>query len=248
LPPIILDDDIIYKGQWNKYGKRHGYGISKFPDGSIYEGFYENKKSIRGISLDNEGNYYEGGFLFEKANGIGNYVRIDGTKYSGNWVNGYQEGSGTEYYADIMATYTGRFVKGEKHGYGTLEMNDGSKYTGNFENNLISGLGLYIWGDGRKYDGNWRNNKMEGYGIYIWPDSRRYEGEYKNDLKNGKGKYIWSDDKYYDGYFCHGKRHGEGILYDHGKIIKAKWFKGKLVKDKELIKTIIVQNNREIRT
>jgi len=201
-PPVQLQDWQLYKGQWNIKGGREGYGIIKYPDSSLYEGFIANNlKTIRGIFIDHKCNYYSGDFSEDKAQNYGVYVSSDGNKYSGYWVNDYQEGEGTEYYADTKATYVGLFVKGEKHGEGTLELADKTKYKGAFKNNNIEGHGIFTWPDGREYNGNWKDNKMNGHGIYSWLDGRKYEGEYKNDIKEGKGKYYWNETHYYDGEF-----------------------------------------------
>lgn len=46
------------------------------------------------------GDYYEGEWLNDKANGFGTYVYSDGVKYVGQWVNDKQHGEGREEWLD----------------------------------------------------------------------------------------------------------------------------------------------------
>ena len=63
---ILFNDGTIYKGQWSFSGKKQGYGIYIKPDGSKYEGMWNNDK-IEGFGryIDRFGNYYEGKLLNE---------------------------------------------------------------------------------------------------------------------------------------------------------------------------------------
>ena len=59
----------------------------------------------------------------------GGYRYEDGTKYIGDWNH-----------------------KGQKHGMGHLQLQDGTRYDGQFHNGLLSGLGVLRFRDGAKYE------------------------------------------------------------------------------------------------
>jgi hypothetical protein len=71
---------------------------------------------------------------------------------------------------------------------------------------------------------------MHGKGKFIWADNKIFIGDYKNDKKEGKGKYYWTPDKYYDGEWLNGKQHGEGTIYNKGRMKRAQFRFGKLIK------------------
>ena len=62
-----------------------GVNISMFKNG-IFEG--------RGRLILHKGDYYEGGFVQNKANGFGKYVNAKGEIYNGYWIDDKYEGQG----------------------------------------------------------------------------------------------------------------------------------------------------------
>ncbi len=60
--PVKIGDGSIYKGYWDREGKKCGYGILIRNDGSKYEGFWKNDQiNGRGRYIDGTGSfYYEG--------------------------------------------------------------------------------------------------------------------------------------------------------------------------------------------
>ncbi len=60
-PPLMMPDESIYWGQLNCLYQKHGYGIIIKPDGSKYEGYWENDTQTGpGRFFDHKGNYYTG--------------------------------------------------------------------------------------------------------------------------------------------------------------------------------------------
>ena len=59
------------------------------------------------------------------------YIGMDGTTYSGEWLNGARSGQGSSL-----------FVSGEK-------------YIGEFKNNVYHGQGIYRWANGKWRKGEW---------------------------------------------------------------------------------------------
>jgi hypothetical protein len=59
-PKLIPDSNIVYEGEW-KNCLPHGKGAMYFPDGSLYEGvFNEGTPDLEGRLINNNGVYYEG--------------------------------------------------------------------------------------------------------------------------------------------------------------------------------------------
>ena len=81
--------------------------------------------------------------------GEGIFQSPDGRKYEGSFVKGFKNGPGQESGNDYL--YTGNFLNGKYHGYGTLIYKDGRKYEGYFSSGKMSGRGTFTWKDGRKF-------------------------------------------------------------------------------------------------
>ena len=229
--PFELDNGAIYIGQWSKDGLRHGKGVQNWPDGSKYEGYWENDMANgRGRLIHADGDVYEGQWVNDKAHGNGVYIHMDGAQYVGEWKEDKQHGHGVETWPD-GARYEGFYESGKKHGKGKFNWADGSTYEGEFFNNNIHGKGIYVWSDGRRYDGDWKNNKMDGKGLFTWADGRKYVGEYLDDKKHGQGEFSWPDGRKYVGEWVNGKQHGRGFYTTaDGKTKEGEWKDGKRVR------------------
>jgi hypothetical protein len=82
--------------------------------------------------------------------------------YQGELVDGVQEGSGVETYAD-GSWYKGRWEKG-KYTVGAYKSNSGEKYAGEFEGGQRSGNGVVTETDGSVFSGQWSKGSPSGYG------------------------------------------------------------------------------------
>ena len=226
--PVLMENQAIYIGEWNQNNLRNGKGVQKWPDGSMYEGYWENDKANgKGRLIHANGDVYEGDWKDDKAHGHGLYIHNDGAKYEGQWINDKQHGNGTEVWPD-GAKYQGKYENGLKHGRGKFEWADNSTYEGDFCENNIHGKGIYIWSDGRKYVGDWRDNKMHGKGLFTWRDGRSFQGDYVEDKKHGYGVFIWSDGRKYEGQWKDGKQHGKGVFTSqNGEVKESEWQDGK---------------------
>ncbi|WP_158932215.1 MORN repeat-containing protein [Acidisphaera sp. S103] len=112
-----------YDGNWHA-GTMSGFGIVKYPSGSTYEGeVQQGKRNGHGtqswasshieanwkddvpdgpVSLTfGNGAHYEGGFYDWKMNGHGTMVSRHGTRYVGEWRDGFADGEGTLVRPDI---------------------------------------------------------------------------------------------------------------------------------------------------
>lgn len=138
-----------------------------------------------------------------------NFVEI--TDSNGNIINGeflnfnVDGGKGTIIYLN-GDTYCGHIKNNKKHGYGTLENENGVLYKGNFQEDCMCGEGVLMC------------------------ENETYIGEFNNNLFNGKGilKHVSGDE--YSGNYKDNQRHGDGELKSvNGYILKGCWKNGSLV-------------------
>ena len=89
-----------YTGQF-KNGKRHGRGIRKNADGSVFEGNYEeDQPSGQGKYTWADGESYDGAWKNGLFHGMGIKKLPDGTVYDGLWDMGLPKGLGVCHYPD----------------------------------------------------------------------------------------------------------------------------------------------------
>ena len=83
--------------------------------------------------------------------------------------------------------YNGDFLKGDRHGEGTLVWSNGTKYDGEFKQNKKDGEGIQIWVNGDKYFGEFHQNKMSGEGTFVsGEDNSMMVGKFeRSDLTDG---------------------------------------------------------------
>ena len=70
-----LDDGAVYVGEWlvNTQVKQ-GRGLSIWPDGSLYEGYWRDGKACgKGRLIHADGDVYVGSWKNDKADGFGIY-------------------------------------------------------------------------------------------------------------------------------------------------------------------------------
>lgn len=128
-------------------------------------------------------------------------------------------------------TYTGDLVRGECHGTGTMQYNNGGWYTGQWNSNSWTGAGTgkVIYDDGDVYEGEFLNGKRHGSGTYYYSNGGWYKGQWKDGSKTGSGtgKMIYDDGDIYEGELLNGKRHGSGTYnYSDGGWYKGQWKDG----------------------
>ena len=183
----------IYKGQVNRAGEPHGFGEKISKNGVKQKGYWKNGEMFGWCEIiDNQGDIYMGPFYNNK--GI--------------------TGKGEKYTLKKKSLYKGEFLRGEKHGYGEENSNEG-QFVGNFQKNKKNGKGKMIYKiSGDIYEGEYKDDLFDGQGHYIWKtNGQEYQGEYKEGLMHGKGLFEWSDGEYYRGNFVNGKKEGEGELH-----------------------------------
>ena len=220
-----------YSGYFSPDWEKEVFGIQINKDGSKYVGLYKNGAfDGRGRLILHKGDYYEGEFKQNKANGFGKYVNTKGEIYIGNWKDDRQEGEGELILKD-GSRYNGQFKEGKKNGKGKITWNDSSYYEGDFINNYYDGYGVYMMRNKKAYIGEWKRGQMNGFGILSYPDGKSYKGYYENDKNNGFGIYSGKNNLRYEGKFKKGKQHGIGrIINEKGEKQLGLYLKGKRLK------------------
>jgi len=110
--------------------------------------------------------------------------------------------------------YAGGFVRGQRHGQGSLTGTDGAGWVGEFENGKLTGRGTLTAGDGNKYVGNLNDGSLEGYGTLTKTNGVIYVGMFKNGEFHGKGTLSDKDGGKYVGEFKKGLYEGLGTMSD----------------------------------
>jgi len=82
-PPVVLNNGAKYSGEWDsESGKRDGFGIQLWADGSKYEGNWKDDMANgKGRLIHVDGDVYEGDWKDDKAHGKGKYIHYDGAMY-----------------------------------------------------------------------------------------------------------------------------------------------------------------------
>ena len=142
------DGKFSYEGEWEN-GLRHGLGIQKNSDGKISGVIYKNNKLVKQE------------FQIDMPDGEGTHIYPDGSKYVGNFQNGFKHGKGTLTWDGNNGKYVGDFKNGFKHGKGSYALYE--------EDNHLP----YLY-----YDGEWKYEMRHGDGEEEYPDGSKYIGSY----------------------------------------------------------------------
>ena len=136
-----------------------------------------------------------------QPNGEGTMTYSDGRKYTGDWVDGIQQGYGKMIYHN--GVYEGEWQNGKRNGKGTYTWSDGKKYEGTYVDDVRSGKGIFSgWVDltngySGTYYGESKNDHFDGYGHFIFDNGDEFEGIYKEDVY-WTGTYTRKDGSRYE--------------------------------------------------
>lgn len=162
---------------------RFGYGVKRYPDGSVYSG----------------------NFLNGERSGFGTCCKPTGERYEGEWKNDFRHGKGIENYGN-NTTYKGNFVNGRKQGLGVYSNHEGFCYEGRWKSGKPHGRGKATFPDGTTYQGELVDGKRHGVGVLTKPNGYMYKGEFQDGLPHGKGVERFPDGFVFEGVFCNGNR------------------------------------------
>jgi hypothetical protein len=67
--------------------ERQGWGVQKWTDGAIYEGFWKGDAANgKGRFIDSCGDVYEVAWVNGRSHGHGRYTHYNGSTFDGEWV------------------------------------------------------------------------------------------------------------------------------------------------------------------
>ena len=209
-----------FYGLHNSKGRKEGFGIIKWEDGSILKAnFTESKINGYANFYDKKTNSFFSGYYKNNCpKGFGIYNK-DNVKIIGDsWFKNNINNLGIEVWFDDNY-YQGEFKKTIKNGIGLYRWPDGTLYFGEWKNNKMDGLGLIKYSNDCIYVGEYKNGLMNGWGEFLWNDLKYYCGNYKNDIKNGFGIFVWNFNNLnaYVGFWENGKQNGIGIQLFNNK-------------------------------
>jgi hypothetical protein len=166
---------------------------------------------------------YEGSWFCGKRCGFG-VSRLDafGTlSYRGDWKHDLYDGEGEEFDADGDIVYRGRFVEGQRSGYGTLYANGDVQYVGEWKEGRFEGTGtMYNIKNGKRmYHGSWCLGRRHGDGTSFSKSEKKeevktYEGQWVFDKAQGFGTLMKKGRVFYTGQMFSNAPHGIGKLFD----------------------------------
>lgn len=147
--------------------------------------------------------------------------------YTGRLVRGIKHGEGVHVSAN-GTRYEGDWRDGEKSGHGVQTWPGGARYEGGWRAGVQHGEGVLTGADGSRYEGGWAGGTMEGHGEYLWADGSRYEGGWRAGLQHGRGVAVLANGARYQGAFRDGVQHGRGAFtWPDGSLYEGDWVAGR---------------------
>ncbi|MCL2234928.1 MAG: hypothetical protein FWB98_00615 [Defluviitaleaceae bacterium] len=138
------DSGAVYVGSFVNL-QPHGWGTMWWPDGSVFQGSWNNGWRTRGTHWRASGNIAQGDFVNNWLNGQGTVWLINGDIYSGGFAG-----------------------EGLRSGWGTYWWHNGNIIQGWFTNDLPNGTATFWWHTGNVSQGNYINNNAIGGGTHWW--------------------------------------------------------------------------------
>jgi len=128
-----------------------------------------------------------------KMMGYGKQIWVSGASYTGGYVNGLKEGTGTRV-SPNGDVYYGEWKNNKKDGYGKIVTANGKfGYEGRFKDGLPHGYGTKFDDKGDVYEGAWQNGKRNGFGSLYDASGNVFIGDFKDDQRHGRGTYWLAD-------------------------------------------------------
>ena len=123
-------------------------------------------KHGKGKMMYASGNYYDGGWKFDKKTGYGEMHWLTSNEYyKGYWEENMQNGFGVHLWLEEPGK-----LKSLRN-----------RYEGMWFNGLRNGFGTFFYSDGSRYDGEWVDNLKEGFAVFTDPSGDVMEAIFKND-------------------------------------------------------------------
>ncbi len=164
--------------------------VITYGNGNIYKGeilIQSNTPNGYGFMNYTNGDWFASKWTNNLANGSGIYIYANGTDVRGTWNNGKLQSikCKIQYYNGDV--YNGPYKNDTLYGIGTFwRKEDGELFHGKFVDGNRCGYGISKWPNGSIYDGNWRNDTFDGEGTLITP-TRTYYGPWLEGAQNADG-------------------------------------------------------------
>lgn len=148
--------------------------------------------------------------------GFGSRWNLDGSSFSGEWLNGvpHGKGCGINFKGDV---YQGDWCCGKRKGSGTSVAENGDKYVGQWDNDLPNGKGT----------------------LFMPIHCAKFKGTFVDGMLHGLAAMRLSDeDSEESGFWVNGKREGLFILDRRTDSTSwlSNWKDGKIVRNWELVR------------
>ena len=166
----------VYEGAWIE-GKRHGYGTLSLNESGThrYQGeFHSDMKQGKGTMTYSNGDVFEGDWAADQKEGQGKMSWISlKQEYEGTWSknkpNGYglftwfqqvsEPTAGNHALIIRYNRYKGRFVDGQRSGYGAMYYATGSRYEGEWLRDQKQGEGCFVFEGGDVWRGSFEEDR-----------------------------------------------------------------------------------------
>jgi uncharacterized protein (TIGR02145 family) len=226
LPRVITTAEGKYHGQVQYVeGKplKHGTGTMTYSDGAVCTGEWHKNLISKAKCTFKDGTKYEGNFMNGYFNGEGRFTWASGSYYEGNFKKGSRTGRGFMKWVS-GETYDGDWVSNQMNGLGTYKFSDGRVYTGHFKDDSPNGFGKVVYPDGYIYEGDWVVSTFHGKGVYYDPEGYKYEGDFENNKFSGRGVFYFPNGAVYFGEFKNDMFEGQGVMrYVDGTFDEGLW-------------------------
>jgi len=200
---------VIYKGEWAE-DLRHGNGAAEWPDGTYFQGRWEQGIQKFGTFVWPMRGEYTGEWNGAHMEGEGIFRTAGGDTYEGTWKNSVLNGEGIRKTPN-GETYKGYWENGQLNGIAEIITNIGL-YQGEVVKSIENGKGKMVWNDHSEYDGDWRDGLPHGMGNFKAANQEVYEGDFKEGKKEGRGRKIFLNYDIYDGEWLDDIICGQGTM------------------------------------
>ena len=231
----------IYEGAFLE-NKFVGDATLAYADGTIFKGFFQEGRLLKGQVTYKNGVVYEGEFSNSgmKPGGVGVMSYSNGMRVSGKFSEGKTLDVVTVKYSD------GRLFEGifdintlQPNGFGKITMSDGTTFQAMYSQGKIIGKGILNFTNGDFYEGDFVENQRTGQGVYKWSNGNTYKGTFKNGVLEGEGYFVKPDGEVAEGTHVNGKMDGTWVVRkNNGEKYTVQY------KDGERISTASSQNQK----
>ena len=228
----------LYYGEVDAQGRRQGFGVLNFTNGSRYEGKWQaDEMTGRGVMETATGDVYDGHWANRTFVGLGS-LQTANSHYIGIWTAGLKSGPGVQIWAP-GTVYAGEWLSGEQHGLGTfrpstppariaLSHTSPTTYSGQWTNGTRTGLGVTESASGTLSVGWHRQGVLDGPGTVIDPVRGVQSGLFSSGNLNGTGVEITPEGRVQTGQFCNNTLEGLGTLQNKEVQYSGQFRKGRL--------------------